>query len=47
VLGGSGHIAGVINPRAKNKRNHCVCDVKSEAADWLAQARDVPCCWWP
>ena len=47
VLGGSGHIAGVINPPAKKKRNHWVGDVKEDAADWLASAQDVPGSWWP
>jgi len=47
VLGGSGHIAGVINPPAKKKRNHWVGDVKADAADWLADASDVPGSWWP
>ena len=47
VLGGSGHIAGVINPPAKKKRNHWVGDVKADAGDWLANASDVPGSWWP
>ena len=47
VLGGSGHIAGVINPPAKKKRNHWVGDVKADAADWLADTSDVPGSWWP
>jgi len=47
VLGGSGHIAGVINPPAKQKRNHWVGDVRSDAGDWLTHARDVPGSWWP
>jgi polyhydroxyalkanoate synthase len=47
VLGGSGHIAGVINPPAKNKRNHWVGDVKADAGDWLADASDMPGSWWP
>jgi polyhydroxyalkanoate synthase len=47
VLGGSGHIAGVINPPAKQKRNHWVGDVWPDAGDWLTHARDVPGSWWP
>jgi polyhydroxyalkanoate synthase len=47
VLGGSGHIAGVINPPAKKKRNYWVGDVRADAGDWLANARDVPGSWWP
>ena len=47
VLGGSGHIAGVINPPAKKKRNHWIGAVKADAGDWLAAASDVPGSWWP
>jgi polyhydroxyalkanoate synthase len=52
VLGASGHIAGVINPPAKNKRNYWV--LKGEEAqlpespdDWFEQAAEVPGSWWP
>jgi len=48
VLGASGHIAGVINPAAKNRRNHWVGKRPSGDADaWLAGATDVPGSWWP
>ena len=47
VLGGSGHIAGVINPPEKKKRNHWTGPVRDDAGDWLADARDVPGSWWP
>ena len=47
VLGASGHIAGVINPASKNKRNHWVGPHPNGDADaWLAGATDVPGSWW-
>lgn len=48
VLGASGHIAGVINPAAKNKRSHWVNDGMAVSADeWLAGATEVKGSWWP
>ena len=48
VLGASGHIAGVINPASKNKRNHWVAGAAGPDPDrWLETARDVPGSWWP
>ena len=49
VMGASGHIAGVINPPAKNKRSHWICaDGKLPAthAQWLAGAQEHPGSWW-
>ncbi len=49
VLGGSGHIAGVINPPAKNK--YCYWSDGPADADtleaWRAGAREHPGSWWP
>jgi len=48
LLGASGHIAGVINPPAKNKRNFWVGgELGGDAEHWLATAREVPGSWWP
>lgn len=48
VLGASGHIAGVINPPAKNKRSHWVGGAKGYDPDhWLNTASQVEGSWWP
>ncbi|MCX7896925.1 MAG: class I poly(R)-hydroxyalkanoic acid synthase [Rhodocyclaceae bacterium] len=48
VLGASGHIAGVINPPAKNKRSHWINEAMENDADaWLAGAQEIPGSWWP
>jgi polyhydroxyalkanoate synthase len=48
VLGASGHIAGVINPPAKNKRHYFENNQLAKTADeWLAAAKDIKGSWWP
>lgn len=48
VLGASGHIAGVINPPAKNKRHYFENNKLAKTADeWLAAAKDMKGSWWP
>ena len=52
VLGASGHIAGVINPPLKGKRNYWVSNspegvLPAEPGAWLAAAREVSGSWWP
>jgi polyhydroxyalkanoate synthase len=48
VLGASGHIAGVINPPAKNRRSYWTGDSRAgDAEAWLAAAREQPGSWWP
>ncbi|MRR49395.1 MAG: class I poly(R)-hydroxyalkanoic acid synthase [Rhodocyclaceae bacterium] len=47
VLGASGHIAGVINPAAKNKRSHWVSEsTTSNPDEWFAAATEVKGSWW-
>ena len=50
VMGASGHIAGVINPPAKNKRSYWTGDAgkfPATAGQWIAKAKEHPGSWWP
>ncbi len=49
VLSGSGHIAGVVNPPARNKYQFWS-GARPRSADldtWLAKAKEHPGSWWP
>jgi len=52
VVGASGHIAGVINPAAANKRNYWLGanpargNYAETADDWMAAAKEMPGSWW-
>ena len=48
VLGASGHIAGVVNAPARNRRNYWTnALLTDDADDWLARAESHPGSWWP
>jgi polyhydroxyalkanoate synthase subunit PhaC len=53
VLGASGHIAGVINPPEKNRRNYWVASNQAAGAkarsaeEWFDSATEVQGSWWP
>ena len=48
VLGGSGHIAGIVNPPEKNKYGYCVGPQKLpvDPEQWLAKAKQHEGSWW-
>jgi polyhydroxyalkanoate synthase subunit PhaC len=47
VLGGSGHIAGIVNPPSANKYGYWTNEKPNTDADaWLAQATQHPGSWW-
>ena len=48
TLGASGHIAGVVNPPSKNKRNFWVnATIDGDPQQWLKHAEEKPGSWWP
>jgi polyhydroxyalkanoate synthase len=47
VLGGSGHIAGIVNPPAAKKYHYWANDALPPAPEeWFAGARQIPGSWW-
>ncbi|WP_300554439.1 class I poly(R)-hydroxyalkanoic acid synthase [Limnohabitans sp. Rim8] len=49
VMGASGHIAGVINPPAAQKRSHWLSEgtkFPADVNDWIVNAQEVPGSWW-
>jgi polyhydroxyalkanoate synthase len=47
VLGGSGHIAGIVNPPAANKYHYWTNDALPDTADqWFESATQKPGSWW-
>jgi len=47
VLGGSGHIAGIVNPPAAKKYHYWTSDARATTADeWFAGAKQMPGSWW-
>jgi polyhydroxyalkanoate synthase len=50
VMGASGHIAGVINAPAKNKRSHWIGPANKFPAsvdEWIDSAKEHAGSWWP
>jgi polyhydroxyalkanoate synthase len=48
VLAASGHVAGVINPPARNKRSHWLNDdLGSDSQGWFENAKQQSGSWWP
>ena len=47
LLAASGHIAGVINPAARNKRNYWTDGEQGKQPErWMETAREIPGSWW-
>ena len=48
VLGASGHIAGVVNPAAKNRRSHWIGKpYPADPEEWFSKAQEHQGSWWP
>jgi polyhydroxyalkanoate synthase len=48
VLGASGHIAGIVNPPAQQRRNYWSNpDISARSGDWLEDAKSHFGSWWP
>ncbi|MCB1850587.1 MAG: class I poly(R)-hydroxyalkanoic acid synthase [Gammaproteobacteria bacterium] len=48
ILGGSGHIAGIINPPEAEKYDYRVTDeLPADPEEWAAGAEKLPGSWWP
>jgi polyhydroxyalkanoate synthase len=48
VLGGAGHVAGIINPPEKHKYQYWLGGpVEGEFDDWCAAAEEIKGSWWP
>ena len=48
ILGGSGHIAGIVNPPAANKYHYWTNEkISGDADSWLATAKKHDGSWWP
>ncbi|HZQ59820.1 MAG TPA: class I poly(R)-hydroxyalkanoic acid synthase [Casimicrobiaceae bacterium] len=48
TLGASGHIAGVVNPPSKHKRNYWThAHIEQDPQRWLERAEEKPGSWWP
>jgi polyhydroxyalkanoate synthase subunit PhaC len=46
TLAASGHIAGVINPASRNKRNFWINGELGKPERWLETSREMPGSWW-
>ena len=47
VMAGSGHIAGVVNPPAKEKYQFWSGENAATLGEWMAKATETPGSWWP